>query len=135
MAGGLPCRISASREVGEMMIPANTNDDHGPSESSGPCGEGRRDCEKSGRSVTAAKLCIGGNEKGAAPSLAALVRAGAGEAADSGTARDGVLSSTAITPARPMETKKSAIAAIACSDEQARTMLRTGSIARMGVAV
>ena len=83
-----------------------------------------------------AKLCSGGNENGVGPVLAeALVCPGNCCDEASGTASDGVLTSTAMMPAKPTQASTSAATATTCSDDHERAMPRTASIARMGIPV
>ena len=82
------------------------------------------------------KLCSGGKENGVGPSFEPLARAAADCCEDaSGTASDGELNSTVMTPANPEQTTKSAMTAPACSEDQERVISRTVSIACMSITI
>ena len=82
-----------------------------------------------------AKLCSGGNENGVGAALTDALACADGCDAASGTASDGVLTSTAMMPAKPTQASTSAATATTCSDDQERAIPRTASIARMGIPV
>ncbi len=83
------------------------------------------------------KLCSGGKVNGAGPSAAGfLERAVAGGCKDaSPTASDGVPTSAAMIPAKPVQTKRSATTVQAWSEDQERATSRMASIAGMGIAI
>jgi hypothetical protein len=95
-----------------MMIPARANDDHA-SDSPLEAGAGRRLDENSGRSVTPAKLCNGGNEKGGGGEKAAPPSATVSGDGGPLLLRDhGVQPSSSPIATRPNPTHKSARTAL-----------------------